>query len=102
MKRLLAAIAFAAALPALAQQPAVQPTELRFASPAPPVSLVTQGFAAWAKEVEAASGGTISVRVMAGPSLATFENVYDRVLKGVADLGWGTSNDVGGQFKKTL
>jgi TRAP-type C4-dicarboxylate transport system substrate-binding protein len=100
MKRLasFAVAGLLAAGSALAQQP----IELRFASPAPPQSPInTRGLDGWIKEVTAASGGTISVRLMPGPTLATFENVYDRVLKGVADIGFGTSGTVGGQFRKT-
>ena len=81
---------------------AQQPVELRFASPAPPPSPInTRGLDGWIKDVTAASDGTVTFRLMAGPTLASFENVYDRVLKGVADIGFGTSGTVGGQFKKT-
>jgi TRAP-type C4-dicarboxylate transport system substrate-binding protein len=81
---------------------AQQPIELRMASPAPPQSWInTRGLAEWIKEVEAASGGTITIRLMVGPSLATFENAYDRTLKGIADLAFGTSGSVAGQFPRT-
>jgi TRAP-type C4-dicarboxylate transport system substrate-binding protein len=79
-----------------------QPVELRFAAPSPPVSPITTGLADWAKQVEGASAGTLAIRVVPGPALANFENVYDRVLKGIADIGFGTSNEIGGQFRKTL
>src|SRR5437868_10177546 len=81
---------------------AQQSVELRFASPAPPPSpMNTAGFAEWIKDVTAASGGTVSFRLMSGPTLASFDNVYDRVLKGVADIGFGTANETGAQFRKT-
>ena len=91
------------ALGALATAPAgAQPVELRFASPAPPQSPInSRGIAEWVKDVTAASGNTISIRVMAGPALASFENVYDRVLKGVADIGFGTGSTVAGQFRRS-
>jgi TRAP-type C4-dicarboxylate transport system substrate-binding protein len=93
---LLAALVLAA--PAFAQQP----VELRLAFPAPGVSpLNSQGFTPWAKDIEAASGGTIAIRVIGGTTLATFETVWDRVAKGVADIGFGVSASVGGQFPKT-
>ncbi len=79
-----------------------QPVELRLASPAPPQSAVnTRGLEQWVKDVTAASEGTLSVRLMAGPVLANFENVYDRVLRGIADIGFGTGVSVGGQFRKS-
>ena len=91
------------ALHALAAAPAAaQPVELRFASPAPPQSPInSRGIAEWIKEVNSASGNTVSFRLMAGPTLASFENVYDRVLKGVADIGFGTGSTVAGQFRRS-
>ena len=81
---------------------AQQPVELRLAFPAPGVSpLNAQGFTPWAKDIEAASGGTLAIRVIGGTTLATFETVWDRVIKGVADMGFGVSASVGGQFPKT-
>jgi TRAP-type C4-dicarboxylate transport system substrate-binding protein len=79
-----------------------QPVELRFAAPAPPQSpIVSRGIAEWTKLVTADAGNTLTFRVMAGPTLATFENVYDRVLKGVADIGFGTGSTVAGQFRRS-
>jgi TRAP-type C4-dicarboxylate transport system substrate-binding protein len=101
MKRHLHALLLACAL-AAAHAWGQQPIELRFASPAPPPSpMNTMGFSEWIKNVTEAAGGTISIRLMTGPTLASFDNVYDRVLKGVADIGFGTSNESGGQFRKT-
>ncbi|MSQ51077.1 MAG: TRAP transporter substrate-binding protein [Betaproteobacteria bacterium] len=79
-----------------------QSIELRFAAPAPAQSpIVSRGIADWTKLVAADSGNTVTFRVMAGPTLATFENVYDRVLKGVADIGFGTAGTVAGQFRRS-
>src|SRR3954467_166662 len=79
-----------------------QPVELRFAFPAPPTSFFnTQVFTPWAKEVEAASNGTLTIRIVPGLVLATQENVYDRVLKGIADIGFGLQEAVGGQFERS-
>jgi TRAP-type C4-dicarboxylate transport system substrate-binding protein len=100
MKRLFRATLFACALwSPLSWSQAI---ELRMASPAPPQSAInTRGLEEWIKDVTAASGGTISIRLMMGPTLATFENAYDRTLKGIADLAFGTSGSVGGQFPRT-
>jgi TRAP-type C4-dicarboxylate transport system substrate-binding protein len=101
MKRLFSMV-FAIGMFCVAPAQAQQPVELRFAFPAPPNSpLNTQGYAEWAKDVTAASGGTLTIRIMAGPAFSTFDNVYDRILKGVADMGFGVSDSIGGQFVKT-
>jgi TRAP-type C4-dicarboxylate transport system substrate-binding protein len=69
----------------IATQAGAQPIELRMAFPAPPNSFVnTASFTPWVKDVEAASNGTVSIRIIPGLTLATFDNVYDRTLKGVA------------------
>lgn len=94
--------ALAAVLIVMASACPAQPIELRFAAPAPPQSpIVSRGIAEWTKLVAADSGNTVTFRVMAGPTLATFENVYDRVLKGVADVGFGTGGTVAGQFRRS-
>ena len=101
MKKLLTVLAALAA--ALVHGIAsAQPVELRFAFPAPPTSyLLTSAFQPWAKEVESASNGTLTIRIVPGVTLATFDNVYDRVLKGIADIGFGLTAPIGGQFTKT-
>ena len=92
-----------AALTAISMTAMAQaPVELRFAFPAPPTSFFnTQAFTPWAKDVEAASNGTLSIRIVPGLVLATQENVYDRVLKGVADIGFGLQGAIAGQFTRT-
>ena len=58
--------------------------------------------AAWAKDVNAASDGTLNVKIFAGPVLGTFSNIYDRTLKGVTDISFGITGPVGGQFRRTI
>src|SRR4051812_12135138 len=99
MKRSWIAALAAFSTSAIAQ---TQPIELRFAFPAPPTSFFnTQSFTPWAKDVEAASNGTLTIRIVPGLVLATQENVYDRVLKGIADIGFGIQGAVPGQFDRT-
>ena len=58
---------------------AAQTTQLKYAFPATPKSpLMARGMVPWAKEVSAASGGTLNVKVFGGPVLGTFRNIYDR------------------------
>ena len=74
-------------------------TEIKFASPTPPKAhLNVQVFDPWTKEVTEASGGAISVKLVAGPILASHRNVFDRVRKNVAQIGWGLQALVPGQF----
>lgn len=78
------------------------PIEIKFASPTPPKAhLNVQIFAPWSKEVTAASGGTLKVTLVAGPTLASHRNVYDRVRQGVAAIGWGLQALVPGQFPRS-
>ena len=100
MKRIFGALLFACACwSPLSWSQAI---ELRMASPAPPQSPInTRGLQEWIKDVTAASGGTISIRLMTGPTLASFENAYDRTVRGIANLAFGTSGTVGGQFPRT-
>jgi TRAP-type C4-dicarboxylate transport system substrate-binding protein len=80
-----------------------QPTTLKFGFPAPPTSWVnTKGIANWTKEVEPASAGTVNFQVFPGGSVANFRNIYDRLLNGVVDVGFGTFGEVGDQFPKTM
>ena len=66
----------AAAFVAFAPACIAQSVELRLAAPAPPQSpIVTRGIAEWAKQVTADSGNAVTFRIMAGPTLAPFENV---------------------------
>ena len=86
----------AAAFVAFAPACIAQSVELRLAAPAPPQSpIVTRGIAEWAKQITADSGNAVTFHIMAGPTLATFENVYDRVLKGVAEWVKSTPNGAG-------
>jgi len=79
-----------------------EPTSLRFAFPAPPTSWVnTKGADLWIKEVEAASQGTLEVKLFPGLQLGTVRNLYDRTIAGVVDIAFGTFGELTGQFEKT-
>ena len=60
------------------------------------------GFTPWAQEVLAASGGTVEVKIFPGGSIADFNKVYDRVLNGVADIGYGIFGPVSTDFPKSM
>jgi TRAP-type C4-dicarboxylate transport system substrate-binding protein len=104
MKKLIAGLLTLAGL-TLASSPslAVDPIVLRFAYPAPPQGPANQwGFTPWTQEVLAASGGTVEVKIFPGGSIADFNKVYDRVLNGVADIGYGIFGPVSSEFPKAM
>lgn len=86
--------------PALAH--AQQPVTLKFGFPAPVSSYVnTEGMTPWLHEVEKASGGTLNIKLFAGPTLGTFRNIYDRTLAGVSQISFGIFGPYAGQFPRT-
>lgn len=90
--------AVAAASPALAQEP----MKLKYASPAPPQSLVTLwGVAPWMEEVTKASEGTIEIQPFLGAVLGNFNQVIDRTLNGINDMAWGILGPYSDQFPQT-
>jgi len=81
---------------------AAEPVQLRFASPAPAMSPVTVGgIQPWAKEVNEAAPDALAIQVYAGPSVANFNNVYDRVVNAVVDAGFATLGGIGLAVPKT-
>src|ERR1700744_5430045 len=84
---------FASIMPAQAE-----PARLLFPSLSPVGSSESQFFNAWAKRVNAASGGTLDVEIRDGTSLANFGNVYERVSDDVIQIGWAQQAFVAGRF----
>jgi TRAP-type transport system periplasmic protein len=81
---------------------AAEPIELKLAFPPPSVSHFYGGaLAPWAKEVEKATNGAVKIHIYTGGTIATHRNVYDRILNGVADIGFGLHALVGKAFQKT-
>jgi len=79
-----------------------EPVEIKFAWPTPPFGkLYQQGFLKWVEDVNAAADGTAAIKVFPGGVIGNFGNVYDRVLNGVADLGFGIHGPISSQFPKT-
>lgn len=52
----------------------------------------------WAARVNQQAAGMLHVDVREGMALASFENIYDRVLDDVIQIGWGMQNAVAGKF----
>jgi TRAP-type C4-dicarboxylate transport system substrate-binding protein len=96
----LAAVALAL-LPTVAR--ADEPIVLRFAYPAPPQGPAnTQGYTPWSKEILAASGNMVDIKIFPGGAIADYNKVYDRILNGVADMGFGVFGPVSTEFPKTM
>jgi TRAP-type C4-dicarboxylate transport system substrate-binding protein len=89
-------VAVLTAAPALAQQ-----TTLKLNSPPPPRSFLHGGvFDPWTAAVEKDSGGTLKIEKFYGGTLGNFGVTYDRVVDGVADIGWTLASLAGGRFKQ--
>lgn len=100
MRRALPALAAAAllcaALPASAQEQAVN---LKFAHWVPPTHpLATAAIPQWIKAVEAASGGTIRFTVFPAGQLGRPNDHYDLARDGVADVAWHNPGLSPGRF----
>jgi TRAP-type C4-dicarboxylate transport system substrate-binding protein len=100
MNKAIALATLLAAAPLTAR--AADPITLKLAFPPPPVSFYNgQVLAPWSKEIEDATGGAVKVQIFIGPTLANFNNIYDRILNGVIDFGWGLHGPLGTQFQKS-
>jgi TRAP-type C4-dicarboxylate transport system substrate-binding protein len=85
------------AMPVAAQQPIT----LKFNSPAPPRSFLHDGaFTPWANAVSRDSDATLKVEMFFGGTLGNFAVTYDRVVDGVADIGFILTALAGGKFKQ--
>jgi TRAP-type C4-dicarboxylate transport system substrate-binding protein len=91
----------AAAAVLIAAPVAAQTVTLKLNSPAPPRSYLHGGvFGPWAKAVEADSGGTLKIELFYGGTLGGFPVTYDRVIDGVADIGFILTSMAGGKLKQ--
>jgi TRAP-type transport system periplasmic protein len=98
LKRVMLGVALAtmAAAPVAAQQ-----VVLKFNSPSPPRSYLHPNvFDPWVQAIEEDSGGTLKLEKFYGGTLGNFAVTYDRVVDGVADIGWTLTALTGGRFKQ--
>ena len=79
-----------------------EPVELKYAFPGAPQALIyTQAMVPWTEQVKQASGGELEVKLFPGMNLATPQNVLDRILNGVADMGYMLVGFYADQFKRS-
>jgi TRAP-type C4-dicarboxylate transport system substrate-binding protein len=77
---------------------AAQEIRLNFTSMSPGGSNNSVYFNQWAQRVGAASQGTLKIEVRDGVMLASFANVYDRVVDDVVQIGWAIHQVFAGRF----
>jgi TRAP-type C4-dicarboxylate transport system substrate-binding protein len=104
MKRLVTAILGATSLCVLgsAMPARAQETKLLFADVVPPGTVIdAKVVGPWAQKVNEQGKGVLSIDVRPGPAMASFENVYDRVMSDVVQIGWEIQAAVGGKFPRS-
>jgi TRAP-type C4-dicarboxylate transport system substrate-binding protein len=70
---------------------------LKFANPGPmTTSAITVGAQPWAAKIKDATDGLVDIQILTG--IASYANIYDRILNDVADFGFGTFGAVEDQF----
>ncbi len=98
----LALAAFATAAVTAGTARAAGTIELKFGFPNPPTAWInTIGIGDWAKNIATASDGKVKIQVFAGGSVVNQRNVYDRVLNGVVDFGYGPFGEISDQMPRT-
>ncbi|MGH7034175.1 MAG: TRAP transporter substrate-binding protein [Stellaceae bacterium] len=89
-----------AGMPVLAH--AADTVTLKFGFPAPATSYVnTEGMTPWINDVEKAAGGTLKIRLFAGPALGTFRDIYDRTINRVVEISFGVFGPLASEFPRT-
>jgi TRAP-type C4-dicarboxylate transport system substrate-binding protein len=79
-----------------------EPVPLKFSFPSSPQSTyLVQSIGPWVAEVNKAGGDAVDVKLFAGTSIANYNNVYDRIINGVVEIGYGIFGPMTGQFPKT-
>ncbi|MDB5570766.1 MAG: C4-dicarboxylate transporter [Hyphomicrobiales bacterium] len=78
-----------------------QQTVLKLNSPAPPGSFLHgKVIEPWIKAVEQDAGGALKFETFYGGALGNFLVTYDRVIDGVADVGWTLPSLTGGKHNQ--
>ncbi len=95
IRPVLASLLCAAALAASAPAQAV---ELNYAIFFPATHGHTLLATEWAKELEKRTGGAVKVHIFAGATLTPADQVYDGVVKGIADIGMSVLSYSKGRF----
>lgn len=77
-------------------------TTLKFATTLPEAAgIVSEFMQPWAEAVTRDSNGSLKIEVLNGPTIANARNVYEQVVTGVIDIGWGTHGAMSTPFPRT-
>jgi TRAP-type C4-dicarboxylate transport system substrate-binding protein len=95
-------ILFAALLALISGVASAQEVTLTLATlDPPPTPLNTQELHPWADRVNAQGKGVVQIVVRDGSEIANQQNIYDRVMSDVVQIGRGTQSFIGGKFPLT-
>lgn len=97
---LLLALMAILSFPAFNAGPSAQtkPIELSYSIPYPAPYQGTKDLQRWAAEVEKRTNGQVKITTYPGGTLVRFPEVYDGVVKGIADIGTGIFGYTPGRF----
>jgi TRAP-type C4-dicarboxylate transport system substrate-binding protein len=99
MKRVIGALLAVAALLPFGRAASAEPVNVIFDIIGPSRSgAMINALEPWADKINQQGAGLIHIDVREGVTLATFENIYDRVLDDAIQIGWGMQNAVAGKF----
>jgi TRAP-type C4-dicarboxylate transport system substrate-binding protein len=103
MKKSLAAAMITVLCASAGGPAAAEEVSLVLATALPPNNVMAQTILhPWAKRVNEAGKGTITIDVRDGMSIANLRNSYDRVVSDVAQISWLTHNNFPGSFTLSL
>ena len=98
MRKLALATAIAALLAAGSALAQEKPVQLKMSSWVPPAHPLNPAFAAWAKDIEKASNGTITATLFPSEQLGKAVDHYDMARDGIADLAYVNPGYQPGRF----
>lgn len=91
-------VMFAAMVPFSSAFPQEKAVSLNYANFFPPTHAHAIAGDAWAKEIEKRTAGRVKVTYFPGGALGKGDEIYDNVLKGVADIGMSVFGYTAGRF----
>ena len=97
------AAGMALAVPSWTIPASAEETTLLFGTTnAPQIPVNSQIMHPWAKRINEQGKGVVAIDVRDGPTLANFNNYYDRVISDTVQISWGIQSYIGGKFVASL
>lgn len=98
-----AAVGSAFALPLSTTRAQAEEATLLFGTTnAPQIPVNSQVMHPWAKRINEQGKGVVVIDVRDGPTLANFNNYYDRVIADTVQISWGIQSYIAGKFVGSL